>query len=321
MCADTQTETRQDMEKGKKRPKSKKDLEFRYYEMPSDTYVMALLGERWILNYGTEAVHFHNYLEIGYCYYGEGEMVLGQKRYPYQGETFTVIPQNIPHRTCGQDEKLSRWEYLFIDIEGFLKKLYRDRPVQAERMAKRIESQFLVGSKAQYPALAGLIRSILEELRECREFYKESVRGYLQALAAELCRAAGDQESWEMEESGEERITSVLKYISAHSHEELRISTLAQMCHVSETHFRRMFEKVTNASPVEYINMVRIQHACTLLAETTDSIEEIRERVGFATASTFNRNFRRMVKMSPGQWRRQKDGRLADYKISIYKGW
>lgn len=309
------------MEQHKKDNKGKQNLEFRYYEMPSDTYLMALLGERWIMNYGTDAMHFHNYLEIGYCYYGEGRMLMGQKEYNYKGSMFTVIPKNVPHCTRSIYRTVSRWEYLFIDVEGFLQRIYKDRPILVDRLLRRVESRTFISAFDKNPKAAALIRNILEEMRRQTEFYKESVRGYLLALLVELARKVEEPEFTDTECTGEERIARVLDHIAKHYAGEIRISDLADMCHVSETHFRRMFEKITNTTPVEYINMIRVQNACTLLTETTDSIEKIREKVGFPTASTFNRNFKRLVKMSPGKWRRQKEGKLTDYKISIYKGW
>lgn len=314
------------MEDNKKQQKSGQDLEFRYYEIPTDTYLIALLGERWILNYGTDAMHFHNYLEIGYCYYGEGSMILGDREYGYQGEVFTVIPRNFPHCTRSRNNMISRWEYLFIDVEGFLKRQYREKPAMAERIRKRVEQKAFVGTFGQDRKMAGLIAGIMEEMRGQKEFYKESVNGYLLALLTEITRAAHEdgaiQQNFEEEEDqGEGRVLKAMEYIAGHYREEIRVSALAEMCHVSETHFRRIFEKITHTTPLEYVNMVRIQNACILLTETSDSVEEIREKVGFPTASTFNRNFKKLVKMSPGQWRRQKSGKLADYKISIYKGW
>ena len=52
-------------------------VEFRYYEMPMGRYDLALLGEEWVCQYGNDPLHFHNYLEIGYCYYGEGALLFG----------------------------------------------------------------------------------------------------------------------------------------------------------------------------------------------------------------------------------------------------
>ena len=49
--------------------KQKRQIEYRYYEIPSDEYVLALLGESWVQSYGADTenlLHFHNYMEIGY---------------------------------------------------------------------------------------------------------------------------------------------------------------------------------------------------------------------------------------------------------------
>ena len=47
--------------------KKKKDtIELRFYEIPQNEYVLALLGENWIRDYGHDEVHlhFHNLMEI-----------------------------------------------------------------------------------------------------------------------------------------------------------------------------------------------------------------------------------------------------------------
>lgn len=311
----------EDMRKNSKSRNNKQNVEFRYYEMPAQSYLFALLGERWILNYGTDAMHFHNYLEIGYCYYGEGEMIIGGESYNYRGQMFTVIPRNCPHCTRSEEQKISRWEYLFIDVNGFLEEEYKERPMMLKKLLPRIAEKGAAFSAVQHPELARLIRGILEEMRSRKEFHRESVRGYLLSLLVELARRDGDYTENEADSGEEKRIAEVLDYIAEHFAQPIKIAELAALCHISETHFRRVFERVMNVSPSEYINMIRIQHACSLLQETSESIEAIREKSGFSTASTFNRNFMKLVQMSPGQWRAQKGGGLADYKISIYKGW
>ena len=49
-------------------------MELRYYKMPEGSPILALLGQKWIQNYGNDIdyLHFHNYLEIGFCYEGQG---------------------------------------------------------------------------------------------------------------------------------------------------------------------------------------------------------------------------------------------------------
>ena len=59
--------------------KKKHEIEFRYYEIPQNEPCMALLGEAWIRPYGMDSLHFHNYMEIGFCYDGIGEVVLDEQ--------------------------------------------------------------------------------------------------------------------------------------------------------------------------------------------------------------------------------------------------
>ena len=99
---------------------------------------------------------------------------------------------------------------------------------------------------------------------------------------------------------------------------------LAQQCHMSETHFRRIFQEKMNMTPIEYVNFVRVKKACELIDKTDISMEEVAEKVGFITQSTFNRNFRKIIGTSPYQWKKRPDnheGKLQEYRISALKGW
>ena len=57
--------------------------------------------------------------------------------------------------------------------------------------------------------------------------------------------------------------------------EEIKARDYARSCGLSETHMRRIFSEYTNMSPSEYLNVVRINKACELLAHGNDSIEDI----------------------------------------------
>ena len=60
-------------------------------------------------------------------------------------------------------------------------------------------------------------------------------------------------------------ISRAVDYISQCYMEDIRIGDLAKACHISETHFRRVFTSYMHMSPLEYINKVRIQTACEIL--------------------------------------------------------
>ena len=81
--------------------KKKQPAEFRFYELPQDEPVLALMGNKWIQVYGEniDNQHFHNLLEIGLCHYGEGDLVLEEDFYRFAPGMISCIPANFLHVT------------------------------------------------------------------------------------------------------------------------------------------------------------------------------------------------------------------------------
>ena len=155
----------------------KENVEFRYYEMPQGMPVLPLLGEKWITRDGADPMHFHNYLEIGYCYSGKGVMHFGDELVSYRAGTVIVIPRNFPHRTEGEDNNLQKWEYLYVDSEKFLKEQFLNRGRMAEELIARLHSRMFVITKEMDLKVGKQMLILLDELREKNEFYTDFARG------------------------------------------------------------------------------------------------------------------------------------------------
>ena len=309
--------------------KKKQDkLEFRYYEIPQNQPLLALLGEKWVQNYGygIDFLHFHNYMEIGYCYGGTGDLILDDEVRRFDGKMYSVIPKNFPHTTNSDINTISRWEYLFVDVENFLHDVYRDNPMFAEDLIKRINSRAIFVSEEENADLGRLILNICDEMRNKQEFYVETVRGMLQSLLlgiARMNKAAGNQKV-RNQMTSITQIAKALDYVSDNYDKEIQIKNLADICHMSETHFRRIFERNMNMTPADYVNLVRIQMACEYMKKHQDCMETVAIKCGFQTISTFNRNFKKTLGITPYQWKSHPEnyeGKLLNYKISALKGW
>lgn len=79
--------------------------------------------------------------------------------------------------------------------------------------------------------------------------------------------------------------------------------TIAQLAHVTPEHFRRMCQKYLGRSPMKHLAFLRIQEAMRLLHETDATVEAIAYDVGYHTAASFSKAFRKWTGHSPSELR------------------
>ena len=305
--------------------KKKGSAEFRYYEVPREEAVLALMGNKWIQVYGENInnLHFHNLIEIGYCHYGAGELFIEEDQYRFGAGMVSCIPANFLHVTKSDTHVRAFWEYLYISPADILKQ--QGKPMQETRnIIDAVNRSAFFIKVEENPIFVTLIRAIFEEMQNKNAYYRECVGGLAYTLLYEIARFNGRGNVQSCGKNNSLQLENAIEYVERNYPNNFKIADLANECHMSETHFRRVFQEKMNMTPVEYVNFVRIKKACELIDKTDISMEDVAEKVGFITPSTFNRNFRRIIGTSPYQWKKRPDnheGKLLEYKISALKGW
>jgi AraC family transcriptional regulator len=100
----------------------------------------------------------------------------------------------------------------------------------------------------------------------------------------------------------------VIDYIDAHLDAKLRIAEVAAAIRLSKSHFSRVFRRTLGTSPMAYVAARRIEEAKRMMVVSDESLAEVALNCGFADQSHLNRQFRRVVGLTPGQWRRSSEG-------------
>ena len=306
--------------------KSKKKMEFRYYTMPTGAYVLPKLGKGWEQEYGVgygTMLHFHNYMEVGYCYHGRGRLLIEDRSYRYGDGMFTVIPANVPHTTISDPGNICKWEFLFIDSDKFIKNEMAGG-MDPDIIIKNVNSRGTLKTAENHPVTADVIRSIIRECRQQPLFYEESLKGYLYTFFIEVMRLNEERQRRSSRQPVNKYIKDAIEFVKAHYTEDLRISEMAESCGLSESHFRRLFEETMSMKPADYLNMVRIESACELLRQTDMTIEQICYKVGYPISSTFNRNFKNIIGTTPHKYRVHGKYLTPDneiYNVTAKKGW
>jgi AraC-like DNA-binding protein len=103
--------------------------------------------------------------------------------------------------------------------------------------------------------------------------------------------------------------------ISSRCQEPLDLLTLAAELGVSYSHLRHSFLARTGVSPRQHYLNTRIQKSQDLLLNTTKSIKEIAEVLGFESASHFSKQFKDRVGNSPNYWREKRAKRRPQHTM------
>lgn len=80
------------------------------------------------------------------------------------------------------------------------------------------------------------------------------------------------------------------------------VPELAALCELSETHFRRLWQRVFGMSPTAYLRSRRIARAKDLLLSGVYSVSEAAREVGYADANYFARVFRTETGLTPSEF-------------------
>ena len=97
-------------------------------------------------------------------------------------------------------------------------------------------------------------------------------------------------------------LTRALDYLHAHFEESLSLEDLAAQAGMSVAHFSRLFRQATGLSPYQYLIRVRCEKACELMSSGRYTVTEVAHAVGFFDHSHFIRHFKRLYRVTPGQW-------------------
>lgn len=109
----------------------------------------------------------------------------------------------------------------------------------------------------------------------------------------------------ELESRTDERMQKVMQYSIQHLDREIKLEEVAKEANLSVSQFCRYFKLHTRKTYIQYLNELRIEHACSLLRREDLSIAQISFESGFQNLSHFNRQFLKIKEMTPSAYRRQ----------------
>jgi AraC-like DNA-binding protein/quercetin dioxygenase-like cupin family protein len=253
--------------------------------------------------------HFHPHYQLFTVLKGTGKRLIGDAIQTFEPGDTVFLGPDVPHLWRsdavyfeGKAELFTHGIVLYFQ-EDFLGKDFLERN---EMLPIR---QLLEGSKRgiEYKGHAREhIRAELMELKQMDGF--QSVLRLLSLLnhlahdnTGIPIASYGYVNNYKLSET--ERMQKVHNYVLQHFAQEIRLGDVASLAGMSEAAFCRYFKARANKTFIDFVNEIRIGHACKLLLEDRWTIAQIAYDSGFDSLSNFNRNFKRYIGHTPREYK------------------
>jgi len=164
------------------------------------------------------------------------------------------------------------------------------------------------GNQIYYDADGRVLETLMVMVKEFQEKkigYMELCRTRLMEVLILTMRNIVDQMSLR---EGSQAVSDLTHYIHHHYQNPCILKEFCEEYHFSEPYISRRFREEMGNTVTGYVQKVRMDKCCKLLAGSDIAITEIAQSVGYHDPKFFNQLFKRMIKMSPREYRKMERG-------------
>ncbi|RTE54051.1 AraC family transcriptional regulator [Arenibacter aquaticus] len=261
---------------------------------------MPYIGQDW---------HFHKELELIYFIKSTGTRYVGNSIGNFGPGELYLIGSNVPHLFRNDREyyadKLEdeAVDLIVIKFEAdFLGASFLDLTE-----AKRLQSLFQVANKGIKFSKAATYLVHNHILGLVGNNGLSSIIGLLNILDilsisenyTTLCLEAITNT---FNQNEKDRMARIISYLNENFENKIELDQVAAIAYMTPNAFCRYFKKRTHKSFTQYLNEIRLRHACKLLIEGKLQVATICYQSGFNTLTNFNRQFKALMKITPSEY-------------------
>jgi AraC-like DNA-binding protein len=244
-----------------------------------------------------------NGLLFKYTLSGEGKLEVGDATYriPKNHGFFVNIPG--AHRYYYDSASGEPWEFIWIKLYELASSVYWEHFIRA------------LGHVVEFKAESEPIKLLWKLYRDVDDNilgpnkHDTSIRVYEWLMSL---HRYSEGEIYQIEQLPES-IRLAKKHIETYYYMQLSLEQIAQVAQLSKTHFCKMFLKYVGATPIDYLRKKRIEEAAQFLKHTNIPVSQIALKTGFDNLNYFGKVFRKMVGITPTEFREEKSDLALDY--------
>ena len=254
-----------------------------------------------------DKLHQHEEIQLSYILEGYGTLVVGDAIHQYSEGDFIVIGSNLPHvfKSDSNSPTDSHMSSLFFTKSSFGNNFFELG--EFENIKPFFETSKYGFKIIDHKADAYNLYSKLEKASKLKRFIillellDITLRSEIHILSSlSYKKSYSDHEGERMRKVFEHTLNSYKRPIS--------LAEISEIATMTKHAFCKYFKKRTNKTYIQFVNELRVQNACRLLLEKRElSIAEIADLSGFGTISNFNKQFLKLKKSSPSDYKKLKE--------------
>lgn len=128
-------------------------------------------------------------------------------------------------------------------------------------------------------------------------------RRYIQELYDPSTAELPSMEKKSLDVKKDSALYPAISYMDSHPTEMITMKSMAELCHLSESYFSRLFSKELGENFSTYINRKKIERSKKLLRDSQMSVSQIAKEVGYQDAGHYIRLFKRFEGVTPTIYR------------------
>lgn len=253
----------------------------------------------------TVPFHFHPEFELTLILKGRGKRYVGNNMADFEKNDLVLIGPDLPH--CWKSEKEDGAKSVVVHfMNDFLGPDFFEKPELSNilSMLKRSASGIFFTGETAKNALPKMELLSVEE-NPFRKMFRllDVMEDLARSSEYQLLDHGGTVA--QLPHINKERMNVAMGYIVDNFRQEIILNEVAAEVNMSPNAFCKYFKKATDKTFMETVIDYRINFAMQQLLSTEKPVAEIAMESGFGDVSHFYKLFKRLIKISPLQYRRE----------------
>lgn len=255
--------------------------------------------------------HYHTEVELIHFKHGNGTQFIGDSIKRFRSGDVVLIGANLPHYWRFDDIYFDEQANETADVrvihfnENFWGDAFLNLPENTtiKTTLEKAKRGIQIGGKAKEE-----IGQILQDLLKAEGPKKlilllEALMSISNGNQLKLLSSIGFKHNFE--ETENDRIHAIYEFSLANFKRKIQTQEVAEIAHVSVNYFCRYFKSRTRKTYSQFINEIRIGHACKLLIENKINVKQICYESGFFNFASFHKYFKEITGKSPLLYQRE----------------